>query len=92
MGIIGTLLSVNNLQTYHESIVTKVDHVKSSTTQNKEGILPVATLSIALYVLRRSISASDVAPEVTILSSVLSCVYTVRFSAEFAGSRDNLSV
>ena len=39
--------------------------------QNKEGILPVATLSIALYVLRRSMSASDVAPEVTILSSAL---------------------
>ena len=35
-------------------------------SQNKEGILPVATLSIALYVLHRSMSASDVAPEVTI--------------------------
>ena len=40
-------------------------------TQNKEGILPVATLSIALHVLRRSMSASDVTPEVTILLSVL---------------------
>ena len=40
-------------------------------TQSKEGILPVATLSIALYVLRRSMSASDVAPEVAILSSAL---------------------
>ena len=39
--------------------------------QNKEGILLVATLSIALYVLRRFMSASDVAPEVTILSSAL---------------------
>ena len=27
--------------------------------QNKEGILPVATLSIALYVLRRSMSACE---------------------------------
>ena len=40
-------------------------------TRNKEGILPVATLSIALYVLRRSMSASKVAPEVAILSSAL---------------------
>ena len=39
--------------------------------QNIEGILPVATLSIALYVLRRFMSASDVAPEVTVLSSTL---------------------
>ena len=39
--------------------------------QNKEGILPVATLSIALYVLRKFMSASDVAPEVKILSSAL---------------------
>ena len=39
--------------------------------QNKEGILLVATLSIALYVLRRFMSASDVAPEVSILSSAL---------------------
>ena len=39
--------------------------------QNKKGILPVATLSIALYVLRRSMSASDFAPEVAILSSAL---------------------
>ena len=35
-------------------------------SQNKEGILPVATQSIALYLLRRSRSASDVAPEVAI--------------------------
>ena len=41
------------------------------TAQNKEGILPVATLFIALYVFRRFMSASDVAPEVTILSSAL---------------------
>ena len=40
-------------------------------TQNKKGILPVATLSIALYVLRRSMSASDIAPEVAVLSSAL---------------------
>ena len=40
-------------------------------TQNKEGILPVATLSIALYVLCRSMSASNVAPEVAVLSSAL---------------------
>ena len=39
--------------------------------QNKEGILPVGTLSIALYVLRRSMSASNVAPEVAILLSAL---------------------
>ena len=39
--------------------------------ENKEGILPVATLSIALYVLYRSMSASGVAPEVTIFSSAL---------------------
>ena len=39
--------------------------------QNKEGILPVATLFIALYVLCRSMSASNVAPEVAILSSAL---------------------
>ena len=41
-------------------------------SQNKEGILPpVATLPIALYVLRRLMSASDVAPEVALLSSAL---------------------
>ena len=39
--------------------------------QNKEDILPVATLSIALHVLRRSMSARDVAPEAAILSSAL---------------------
>ena len=32
----------------------------------KKVFYPVATLSIALYVLRRSMSASDVAPEVAI--------------------------
>ena len=37
----------------------------------KKVFYPVATLSIALYVLRRSMSASDVAPEVSILSSAL---------------------
>ena len=41
--------------------------IHSVTTQDKEGILPVATLSIALHVLRRSMSASDVAPDVAIL-------------------------
>ena len=40
-------------------------------SQNKEGILLVATLSIALYVLRRHMSASDVAPKVAILLSAL---------------------
>ena len=40
-------------------------------SQNKEGILPVATLSIALYVSCRSRSDSNVAPEVTKLSSPL---------------------
>ena len=35
--------------------------------QNKEGILPVATMSIVLYVLRRFMSANDIAREVTIL-------------------------
>ena len=39
--------------------------------QNKQGILPVATLSIALYVFRRSRPASDVSPEVAILLSAL---------------------
>ena len=39
--------------------------------QDKEGILPVATLSIALYVLRRSRSDSNVAPEMAILLSAL---------------------
>ena len=39
--------------------------------QNKEGILQVATVFIALYVLRRSMSASDVVPEVAILCSAL---------------------
>ena len=47
------------------------EHYNLATTQNKEGILPVATLSIALYVLRRPMSASDVALEVAILSSAL---------------------
>ena len=46
-------------------------HLTAIKAQNKEGILPVATLSIALYVLRRSMSAIDVAPEVKILSSAL---------------------
>ena len=41
----------------------------SISSQNKEGILPVATLSIALYVSCRSRSDSNVAPEVTKLSS-----------------------
>ena len=39
--------------------------------QKQEGILPVVTLSIALYVLRRSMSASDIGPEVTVLLSAL---------------------
>ena len=39
--------------------------------QNKEGILPVATLSIVLYVSCWYRSESDVAPEVTKLSSAL---------------------
>ena len=38
--------------------------VYSILSQNKEGILPVVTLSIALYVPRRSRSESDVVPEV----------------------------
>ena len=45
--------------------------LKIMDTQNKEGVLPVATLSNALYVLCRFMSASDVAPEVTISSSAL---------------------
>ena len=37
----------------------------------------VATLSIALYVLRRSMSASDIMPEVALLSSALkTSIYT----------------
>ena len=52
----------------------KLRHEAEGTTltfvpQNKEGILPVATLSIALYILRRYMSASDVTPEVTSLLS-----------------------
>ena len=39
--------------------------------QNKEGILPVATLSIALYVSCRSRSDCNVVSEVTKLSSLL---------------------
>ena len=50
---------------YYKLLVVKLK------AQNKEGILPVATLSIALYVLRRSMSASDFAPEVAVLSSAL---------------------
>ena len=46
-------------------------HTYSAVAQNKAGILPVATLFIALCVLRRFMSASDVAPEVKILSSAL---------------------
>ena len=42
-----------------------------SKTQNTEGILPVATLSIALYVSCRSRPDSNIAPEVTKLSSSL---------------------
>ena len=41
------------------------------TSQNKESILPVATLPIALYILRISVSVSHVAPEAAILSSAL---------------------
>ena len=44
---------------------------KKASSQDKESILPVATLSIALYVLCRSRPASDVAPEVAILLSAL---------------------
>ena len=40
-------------------------------SQNKEDVLPVATLSIALYVLCKSMLANDVAPKVAILSSAL---------------------
>ena len=45
--------------------------IYSICSQNKEGILPVATLFIALYVPGRSRSDSNVAPKVTILSSDL---------------------
>ena len=44
---------------------------KQSSGTKKEGILPVATLSTALYVSCRSRSDSNVAPEVTKLSSPL---------------------
>ena len=40
-------------------------------SQNKEGILPVATLAIAIYVSSKSRSESNVAPEVTKLPSPL---------------------
>ena len=46
-------------------------HITFILAQDKESILPVATLSIALYVLCRSRPASDVAPEVAILLSAL---------------------
>ena len=39
------------------SICRRDQPKRLSMAQNKEGILPVATLSIALYVLRRSMSA-----------------------------------
>ena len=39
--------------------------------QNKEGILPVATLSIAFYVSCRARSDSNISPEVTKLSLAL---------------------
>ena len=45
--------------------------IHSATIQDNKDILPVATLSIALHVLRRSRPASDVAPEVAILLSAL---------------------
>ena len=48
--------------------------------QDKEGILPVATLSIALYVLHGSRPASDVAQEVAILlSGLLTSINSVNF-------------
>ena len=59
----------NKLESKEPITVPGKSHVCSRNyrlSQNKEGILPVATLSIALYVLRRSMSASDVAPEVAI--------------------------
>ena len=46
-------------------------YLQTVLAQNKEGILPVETPPISQYVLRRFMSASDVAPEVTILSSAL---------------------
>ena len=48
-----------------------VSHTISMRHIIKKVFYPVAALSIALYVLRRFMSASDVAPEVTILSSAL---------------------
>ena len=43
----------------------------TASTQDKDGILPVATLSIALYASCRSRSDSNAAPEVAKLSSAL---------------------
>ena len=42
-----------------------------SVAQDEKGIIPVATLSIALCVLHICMPASDVVPEVVILSSAL---------------------
>ena len=61
-------------QTHHKKIDQSQHRYTESNdlivkAQNKEGILPVATPSIALYVLRRFMSSSEVAPEVVILSS-----------------------
>ena len=50
------IFQYKNLRVYKQVNITQA--------QNKESILPVATLSIALYVLRSSMSASDIAPEV----------------------------
>ena len=53
------------------SIYVHTSFIYTLPPQNKEGILPVATLSIAIYVLRRFMSASDIAPEVASLSLAL---------------------
>ena len=57
-----------SLLLYYHVTHTRTHNIAS---QNKERILPVAALSIALYVLCRSMSASNFAPEVAILSSAL---------------------
>ena len=51
-------------------IIHSISFFNTIITQNKESILAVATLSIGLYVLRRSMSV-NFAPEVVILSSAL---------------------
>ena len=79
LNLLERLLTFNGRQRYQFEIYIRTRifkekrhcHVLPLQSQNKEGILPVVTLSIALYVPRRSRSDSDVAPEMAILFSAL---------------------